>query len=553
MKHRLTSLVWLGGFLSVWTATAADPRLSIELGTSNSLELLLVQPGTFSMGSPATEEGRSEDEQVRSTTLTQAFYLGRTEVTVRQFEAFVRETRYRTEAEDGKSGGFGWDGTKLVQAPRYTWRAPGYLQTPDHPVTLVTWNDAKRFCAWLSGKAKRVITLPSEAQWEYACRAGATSAWSGGPVEEVAWTVENAAGQAHPVGSRKANAWGFHDLHGNVWEWCEDWYGPYQPAQLLDPLQVRSDLSDKPRRVLRGGSWLKETRFSRSAARYRNDPRSRNPDNGFRVMSPATESAPAAPSGANPAAVPNPDATKGNTALPNPAPNPSSGESSVRGEAAPSAATPVPSSRQRARIAEAAPGSHAASPMVQPTEPRMGIRWSHLIPWGVFGFIGMILIALVGKAILSGARSGSGSDSMASVISESTGAVPVSGRARLFEISPQSDGFWILARVPAGSHMQWSCLAAGRVLEGELDYQPGPQGQFIFTGSTPSEIKVRTVGSGGPLDGTSNDPGVMPTTDDPNLLGRAAMLYEINDSMRRARESSNPSTTARRRRNPSAY
>lgn len=283
MKHRLTSLVWLGGFLSVWTATAADPRLSIELGTSNSLELLLVQPGTFSMGSPATEEGRSEDEQVRSTTLTQAFYLGRTEVTVRQFEAFVRETRYRTEAEDGKSGGFGWDGTKLVQAPRYTWRAPGYLQTPDHPVTLVTWNDAKRFCAWLSGKAKRVITLPSEAQWEYACRAGATSAWSGGPVEEVAWTVENAAGQAHPVGSRKANAWGFHDLHGNVWEWCEDvWHNNYNGAPKNGSAWIEGQYQKY--RVVRGGQWNNLDVNCRSASRSYNVPGPRDYYFGFRVV-----------------------------------------------------------------------------------------------------------------------------------------------------------------------------------------------------------------------------------------------------------------------------
>ncbi len=508
------------------------------------------------MGSPATEQGRNEDEQPRPTTLTKPFYLGRTEVSVRQFEAFVRETRYRTEAEDGKSGGYGWDGTKLVQSPRYTWRAPGYAQTPDHPVTLVTWNDAKRFCAWLSSKAKRLVTLPSEAQWEYACRADTVSAWSGGPMDEVAWTVENSAGQAHPVASRMANTWGFHDMHGNVWEWCEDWYGPYQPAQGLDPVQQRTDLSDKPRRVLRGGSWLKEGRLSRSAARYRNDSRSRNPDNGFRVMSPVTESTPAPRAGANSAAGPNPNpnATDGNTPGSNPAPNPNtdSPRAAVQGSTSPGAATSTATAATASPSPSLGAGSrsHAAAPPFEPTAQRMGFRWSQLISWGVFGttaVVALFLMALMGKAIASGGKS------VRSVGSESPGAVPAPSRGRLFEISPQSDGFWILARVPAGSNLQWSCLAAGRVLEGDIDYQPGPQGQFIFTGSVPSEIKVRTLGSGGPFDVATNDPGAIPTTDDPNLLGRAAMLYEINDSMRRSRESSNPSTNPRRRRNPSAY
>ncbi len=551
MKHRLTVMVWMGVFLPVWTATTAttattaDGRLQIELAPGNSLELLLVQPGSLAMGSPVAEEGRNEDETLRSVTLSQAFYLGRTEVSVRQFEAFVRETRHRTEAEDGKSGGYGWDGTKLVQAPRYTWRSPGYVQTPDHPVTLVTWNDAKRFCAWLSGKAKRTVTLPSEAQWEYACRAGESSGWSGGSAEEVAWTVENAAGQAHPVAGRKPNAWGFHDLHGNVWEWCEDWYGPYEPTQAVDPLQIRPNLSDRPRRVLRGGSWLKEVRLSRSASRFRNDARSRNPDNGFRVMCLATEPAPPR-ADANPASTQT--AIDGNNSVQNSLPKSNSAAAVVDGAASPGAGAPAPAMARSVRPAAATgPSGRVAAPVFHEVGQRTGFQWRQLISWVLFGTVGVFLLALARKVLFSG----SGSVGSAGFEEPGIGAAPV--RPRLFQISPQPDGFWILARVAAGSRMQWSCLAGGRVHEGEIDYQPGPQGQFVFTGSLPSEIKVRTLGSGGPLDVASNDLGGIPTTDDPNLLGRAAMLYEINDSIRRSRDSANPPGGFRRRRNPSAY
>jgi formylglycine-generating enzyme required for sulfatase activity len=199
----------------------------------------------------------------------------------------VSATDYRTEAESGPSGGYGWDGTALKQDRQYNWRNPGFDQQDEQPVTTVTYADAQAFCDWLSRKTKRQFSLPSESQWEYACRAGTTTAWHNGDdesrVKEIAWFKPIAENATHPVGLVHPNPWGIY-IGGNVFEWCQDWYAPYPARAVTDPVQTNMNLSDKPRRVLRGGSWLQESRFTRSAARYRNDAHSRNADNGFRVM-----------------------------------------------------------------------------------------------------------------------------------------------------------------------------------------------------------------------------------------------------------------------------
>src|SRR5262249_15725267 len=213
---------------------------------SLGMKLVLVPAGKFLMGSPKDEQDRLDDEEQHEVEITQRFYLGKHEVTVGQFKAFVKDANYRTEAEkDGKSGR-ACAGKEFVQKPEFTWKSIHFAQADDHPVVVVSWNDAVAFCAWLSKKEGKTYRLPTEAEWEYACRAGTKSRFNTGDKEDdlkVAGNIADAALKAKwaevfwavrwddgfpftaPVGKYQANAFGLYDMHGNAWEWCSDWYG----------------------------------------------------------------------------------------------------------------------------------------------------------------------------------------------------------------------------------------------------------------------------------------------------------------------------------------
>ena len=193
--------------------------------------------------------------------ITKPFYLGTYHVTRGQFRQFVADTGYKTDAEKGeKPGAWGWDPDKKEFGfnEKYSWRNAGFEQTDEHPVVNVSWNDAVAFCKWLSQKEGKTYRLPTEAEWEYACRAGTTTRYYSGDDPETLAKVGNVADAAAkakfpdwkytikandgyvftaPVGKFKPNAFGLYDMHGNAWQWCADWYGAdyYAKSPADDP------------------------------------------------------------------------------------------------------------------------------------------------------------------------------------------------------------------------------------------------------------------------------------------------------------------------------
>lgn len=274
-------------FLTQGICLAQEKSATVQLDPKTNLQLIYVPAGAFDQGSPEHETGRKSDESQRHIVLTSGFLIGKFPVTIGEYKVFVAATGYKTEAERGKSGGFGFDGKELAQRPEFNWKNPGFPATDEHPVCLVTIDDANAFLAWLNQKTSRKFFLPTEAQWEYACRAGTATRFSNGDsvsdLDKLGWYRENSGNGTRPVGKKTPNAFGIHDMSGNVFEWCNDTYATYRPGNSVDPLQLEPDKGDKVRKVLRGGSWLRPADNCRSAARYRNDSRSRNADNGFRV------------------------------------------------------------------------------------------------------------------------------------------------------------------------------------------------------------------------------------------------------------------------------
>jgi formylglycine-generating enzyme required for sulfatase activity len=242
-------------------AWAQHLELPVQLQNSIGMRFSLIPPGEFSMGSPPEEEWHRQDEILHQVTLTKPFYLGSTEVTQKQWKAVM--------------------GTE-----------PSFCLGDQLPVESVTWKQAEEFCHRLSRKEGVTYRLPSEAEWEYACRAGTTTPFFTG--ETISTDDANYDGRrtygggkkgvfrdgSIDAGSLKPNAWGLYDMHGSVWEWCRDWYGGYSRGEVTDPRGPASG----DRRVFRGGCWVNFPAVCRSANRGSDVPEGWNFHLGFRVV-----------------------------------------------------------------------------------------------------------------------------------------------------------------------------------------------------------------------------------------------------------------------------
>jgi len=345
MQQLLMIAVWFAGLLPVadapppavapfdaqqarayqeaWSKHLAQPVVATN---SIGMSLMLIPPGEFMMGGspellaetatwadtkrqspPGAERTRIEiDEQPsHRVRITKPFRLGATEVTIGQYRRFVEATRYVTETERFGGGNSGKTDETAREKKHALWQTPGYRVTDDSPVTQITWNDMVAFCNWLSEREKRtacyrlddrmthqLVTaadgyrLPTEAEWEYCCRAGTlTQYWFGDDRRELAnqaWFEDNADHVgAQPVRKKPANPFGLYDMAGNVWERCQDWHDAkwYARSPLEDPQGPESGGT----KVVRGGAWHYFDLHCRSAYRNHYKLVSRTGNTGFRV------------------------------------------------------------------------------------------------------------------------------------------------------------------------------------------------------------------------------------------------------------------------------
>jgi sulfatase modifying factor 1 len=260
-----------------------------------------IPAGAFEMGSPLTEPLRFDNEVPHRVRITRPFDLAVTHVTVAQFAAFAAATGYQTTAErQGWAYGI-WNLTTNAwdKHPGASWRKPEFAQADDHPVVNVSWHDATAFCQWLGTAEGKTVRLPTEAEWEYACRAGSHTAyiWGDDPDAGAGWANaldwsakdrftlfppfrwSDGFVYTSPVASFKPNGWGLYDMLGNTLQWCADTFGDYPTSDVADP-----SFQDGKQRNLRGGAFVYGPKHTRCAFRGRNDPDFCNYYIGFRVL-----------------------------------------------------------------------------------------------------------------------------------------------------------------------------------------------------------------------------------------------------------------------------
>ena len=318
-------------------ALAAPPAASTATVWTNTLGMAFVKvpAGSFWMGSDETPQTLAqafpELEHKRFTEITdeapahrvrirRAFFLEQHEVTVGQFRRFIDASGYRPESEADGTGGYGYnpayDPTTTARGdafegrnPRYSWRNPGFEQGEDHPVVNVTWNDAQALARWLSRTEGHRYRLPTEAEWEYACRAGTRTRYPHGDAPAALVQAANVFDQTAasywprwrqhaladsdghaftaPVGRFAPNAFGLHDMLGNAWEWVADWYGDRYYAQ--SPRTDPQGPADGGVRVRRGGSWHTWAFYARCGYRNWNSPDTRYTLVGMRLVREVTK------------------------------------------------------------------------------------------------------------------------------------------------------------------------------------------------------------------------------------------------------------------------
>ena len=307
LKATLSVLILIGVSLSLRPSSAQRSLPERFVHRESGITFVLIPAGRFQMGSPENEVGRGRGEQRHWRVIKEPFYIGETEVTVEQFRRFVKATNYLTDAERGvEEGGHTKGAFATVPAGDREWNANASWHNPfpnlsdyrlrdDHPVVQVSWNDARRFVEHFG------LQLPTEAQWEYAARAGTTTAyfWGDDPAGgrgygnvndtsarkrfcnwNPSFAFDDGTQLLASVRSFKANPWKVHDLFGNVTEWCEDVYHRDYPTDGAD----ESAAVNGSARVMRGGSWLDPPDLYRMAKRFAFAPQGRRDFLGFRVV-----------------------------------------------------------------------------------------------------------------------------------------------------------------------------------------------------------------------------------------------------------------------------